>query len=205
MLRNGNFGELSDEQKDLLDILLESSEYIQNMLYSILRTYKCDNGIIFLEKEYINPNDLVKNCVNEVKMSAKDKNIDIILNSSLGDKKLYADSKQLRRVVGNIINNALNYSYKNSDINIELTCENNKFIFKFTNSGNPISEEKKSKIFEKYYTGDNLSGIGLGLYFSKKVIEAHNGSIYLETNGENTSFIFELPTKYSEKNSVIKW
>ena len=205
MLRNGNFGVLSNEQKELLDILLESSEYMQNMLYSILKTYKFDNGIIFLEKEYIDPNILVKNCINEVKMSAKDKNINFIFKSFIKDKKLYADSKQLRRVIGNIVNNALNYSFKNSDITVELSYKNKNFIFKFTNRGNPISEEKKNKIFEKYYTGDNLSGIGLGLYFSKKVVEAHNGKIYLDSKGEYTSFIFELPENNKILGSIINW
>lgn len=205
MLKNEQFGVVSEEQKELLDILLESSEYMQNMLYSILKTYKFDNGIIFLEKEYINPKSLIKKCIDEVKISAMAKNINIVFNSELKDKKFYADSKQLRRVIGNIINNALNYSHKNSNINIKLTYENDKFIFKFTNKGIPISEEKKQRIFEKYYTGDNLSGIGLGLYFSKKVIEAHNGIIYLDTNGEYTSFIFEIPQFNQEKESLINW
>ena len=205
MLKNGTFGKLSKEQDDLLDILLESSEYMQNMLYSILKTYKYDNGIIVLQKDFINIEELMNKCIKEVSMLAKSREINIIFNSFINGKKIYADYEQLRRVIGNIINNALNHSYKISDFNIILKEENNKFVFIFTNKGKPISEEKKKKIFEKYYTDNQLNGIGLGLYFSKKVIEAHNGNIYLESNGELTSFIFELPISDDKHNSAINW
>ena len=205
MLRNETLGVLSQEQKDLLDILLESSEYMQNMLYSILKTYKFDNGIIFLQKKYINVEEQIYKCIKEVSMLAKSRNINIIFKSFIKGQKVYADSEQLRRVIGNIINNALNYSYKNSDINITLKKDFDNCVFKFTNIGNPISEEKKKRIFEKYYTDNRLNGIGLGLYFSKKVVEAHNGIIYLESNGNITSFIFEIPISDTNSDSVISW
>lgn len=205
MLREEKLGILSQEQKDLLNIVLESSEYMQNMLYSILKTYKFDNGVIVLQKEYTDVELLIKKCISEVNMYAKNRGIEIIFNSSVKNKELYADSKQLRRVIGNIINNAVNYSYKNSQIIVELFIARKNFVFKFTNKGRPLSEEKKKRIFEKYYTGNSLSGIGLGLYFSKKVVEAHNGKIYIETNGELTSFIFEIPECRNNEKSLINW
>ena len=201
LLKNGRFGELNDGQLEIISTLLESSDYVQNMLYSILKTYKYDNGMIQLNKDFIDVDLMIKRCINEVDAFAKNKNIKILYNSFINGNKLYADYEQLRRVISNLINNALNYSYKNTDFAINVSLNENKMIFTFSNVGHPIKD--KDKIFEKYYTSKNLSGTGLGLYFCKKVVEAHNGILYLETNNELSRFIFELPLKEVISRSVV--
>ena len=62
--------------------------------------------------------------------------------------------------------------------------------------------------FDKYVTGAKsfkLTGIGLGLYFSKKVVDAHDGRIYLEANGEHNKFVFEIPVTDSKINTSVAW
>ena len=205
MLKSGTVGKLNVEQQEILDILLESSNYMQEMLYSILKTYKYDNGIIELNKTVTDVELLVKTCINEVNALAKSRGLKIVFEQNIENKKIYSDSEQLRRVVANLINNAINYAYKNSKIYFKI-CKNDKYIvFKITNKGYPIPENIKNRIFEKYVSGNSLKGIGLGLYFSKKVIEAHGGSIRLESSGETCSFIFELPLFTEDKKSKINW
>lgn len=203
MLSDGMFGKLNKEQTDIIKTLLESSSYMNNMLYSILKTYKYDNGIIYLNKDYINVNLLIQNCINEVKALASSKCINIKFKRLIKDELLYADFEQIRRVVENIINNAINYSYKNTELNIKVSSDCDKIIFKFSNKGTPIKD--KTKVFEKYYTGDALKGTGLGLYLSRKVIEAHNGIIYVESDNDLTSFVFEIPKSGHESNSLVTW
>ena len=199
MLKGETLGNLNQKQNYVLDTLLESSNYMNDMLYSILKTYKYDNGAIILNKSSIYVTDLIEKCINEVSAFAQSRQIKIILN--IQNINLYADAKQLRRVIGNLINNALNYAYKNSEIKIDVGSKDNNMIFKISNKGKPIRNCKN--IFEKFYTGDNLKGIGLGLYYSKKVIEGHNGRIYLKSEGENTSFIFEIPLNSLSENAKI--
>lgn len=207
MLNDGVFGPLNQEQKDILAILIESAKYMHEMLQSILITYKLENGVIKLEKKQFNPVELLNNCINEVKSFASDKNIRIVTEINTDGKLLNADVNQLRRVISNLLNNALNYSFKDSILRVSLKNAGENIAFGFENSSPEIPEDIKNQIFEKYVSGAQsfkLTGIGLGLYFSKKVVEAHDGRIYLEGKGTSNKFIFEIPLANTEHAS-IKW
>ena len=201
MLKDGMFGTLNKEQKEILTTAIESSDYMQNMIYTILSTYKLDNGAIELKKSFIDVNELIEKCINENSALAKSRSVKIICKSHAKDK-LFADEVRLRRVIGNLMNNALSHAFKNTELTIKIAENKDKIIFSFTNIGMPIPDNIKNHIFEKYVTGNNLTGTGLGLYFSKKVIEAHNGEIHLETEGEKITFVFEIPI--CEQKEAVK-
>ena len=77
-----------------------------------------------------------------------------------------------------------------------------------TNFGPTIDDETKEHLFEKYISGRNKYqkvGFGLGMYLSKKVMEAHNGDICHIGNNEKNTFIITFPIKNNEKPSKIKW
>ena len=204
MLKDGMFGETNKEQKEILTTAIESSDYMQNMIYSILATYKLDNGTIELKKSFFNVNELINKCIKENEALAKSRSVKIIYKSHV-ENELFADEVRLRRVIGNLLNNALSHAYKNTELSIKISTQKNNIIFSFTNTGVPIPEKIKNHIFEKYVTGESLTGTGLGLYFSKKVIEAHDGKIYLLTEGEKISFIFELPILSKTKSAKINF
>lgn len=208
MLNNGTFGELNPEQKEMLEMVIESANYMREMLNTILATYKYENGIITLNKESFLIEDLMEVCINEVKAFAANKNIEIIYENLTNNTLLFADQNQLRRVISNLINNALNYSFENTEFKINITCEDNIMKFIFENTSKEIPEDIKNSIFEKYVTGAEyykVTGIGLGLYFSKKVVDSHNGRIYLETEGNHNKFIFEIPLTDSQAKASIAW
>ena len=202
MLKNGTLGTLTSEQSDILDILLESSEYMQNMLFTILQTYKFDYGVIRLEKQKINIDKLMKDCLNEIYAFAKSKNIKILYKCNT--EEIIADKSQLRRVISNLLNNALKYSFKNSELKINIFPKGDIVTFVFENEGDPIPRDIKEHMFDKYVTSKQKTGTGLGLYFSKRVIEAHGGEIYLSTSGCLCKFVFKLPINNSLATS-IKW
>lgn len=193
------------EKCELIEELIESSNYMNGMLCSILQTYKLDNGIIELEKQYFDVEELIKKCINEVKALAKSNSIEIVCKFNINHKKLFGDSVQLRRVIGNIMNNSLHYGYKNTKLNIDIHLRKGNMVFDFENTSDEIPQDIKNHIFDKYVTNNKLSGAGLGLYFSKKVVEAHSGHIYLTANGNNNKFTFEIPLKQTNNNVKIKW
>lgn len=206
MLMEGVFGELNREQKEIIAMITESANYMHEMLYSILTTYKLDYGVIKLNKKFFNPQDLMKKCVNEAKTLAMSKNIVIVDDIDIKDAQLFADENELRRVITNLINNAINYAYKDTKIIISIKKSNEKMIFGFVNSSPIIPENIQEQIFEKYVAGAKnykTLGIGLGLYFSRKVVEAHGGCIYLQANGTKNKFIFEIPVNADKEASII--
>ena len=204
MLKNGIFGMLNTEQTEILDTAIESSEFMQNLLCSILATYKLDNGAIELVKSNFDIDELINKCIKENSALAQDRHIMIKYVNPI-KCNIYADEVRIRRVIGNLINNGLSHADKNTEFTINILKQDNKLIFKFTNIGNPIPENLKNHIFEKYVTGENLTGTGLGLYFSKKVIEAHDGIIYLQTENNKITFTFELPLTNTVKSTIVKF
>ena len=201
MLSDGAFGKLNSSQKDILNIILESSNYMHNMLISILNSYKFDNCIIYLAKKEFSVDELIENCINEIKTFAESKNLNIIYKPC--GAQIFADAIQLRRVISNLLNNSITYSFKDSNLTISILTNENNIIFSFENTSPEIPDDIKEHIFEKYVSGAS-TGFGLGLYFSKQVVEAHNGKIYLECQGTSNKFIFEIPKNNSTKAS-IEW
>ena len=208
MLNDGAFGQLNNTQKEMLEMIIESTTHMQDMLKTILTTYKFDNGIITLNKELFDAVELLNACINEVKAFGQNKNVNIIFDYNTKGQKLLADKQQLRRVISNILNNAMNYSYENTNLEIKIENNSEEMIFSFANKSPVIPENIKSQIFDKYVTGAKSfknTGIGLGLYFAKKVIDAHCGHIYLEANGEDNKFVFRIPLINENLQSSIAW
>lgn len=202
MLSDGAFGRLNSEQNEIIEIILESTNYMHNMLHTILNMYKYSNCIISLTKSKFSAKDLIQNCINEIKHFACHKNIEIIFEIKNKNVEILADIIQLRRVISNLLNNALNYSFENSCLYIKIDKESDIMIFEFENSGPEITDDVKKHIFEKYFSSSKI-GTGLGLYFSRKIIEAHDGKIYLNAKGTSNKFIFEIPINNSKQASIV--
>lgn len=196
-LTQNNFGKLNSQQNEIIDLILESSIYMQKLIEKFLLTYKNENTQLQLDKKFFNPKSLIKICIRENQALTKEKNLKIIFNTNINNL-IFADEKEIRRVIENILNNQINYAYKNTEIKINLTELNNYYVFSFENNSPEIDETTKKEIFEKLkstnVTKQKIS-FGLGLYLCKQIIDAHKGKIYLESNKNQNKFIFEIPLK----------
>lgn len=110
------------------------------------------------------------------------------------------DGDKLARAFGNLIKNAINYSYENTEIEIEMQELSEKISIVFRNKGDKIPKYKLEKIFEKFYRGDEsrtseTGGTGLGLAIAKEIIELHNGTISVKNDDEFIEFYVELYCK----------
>lgn len=198
MMLKGSFGALTPEQKEILEITVESSKYMKDLLYSILKSYKYDNGALKLEYQKFNVDTLINKCMNEAIGLASEKKIEFVYNSTLteDEKEIFADKKHLRTVVSNMINNGLSYGFSDTEYTITTAKKDNNIVFSFENTSPAIPEDIKNHIFDKYVTGANKYhkiGFGLGLYISKKIVDEHKGRIYLTTNGNKNTFVVEIP------------
>ena len=203
LLSNGNFGVINKSQKEIVDMIIESSVFMREMLYSVLLTYKYENGLAKLNKKSFDVDNLLRVCLKEIMHLAEEKNIKIEYQNLAVNNYIFADEGQLRRVFSNVLNNAINYAYKNTKIFVSFQEYKECIKFKIKNTSAPIPKNIKKHIFDKYVSGDNLNsrkGIGLGLYFCQKVIEAHNGKISLNGNETSNEFIIELPKSENALN-----
>ena len=192
-----SFGELAVNQRELLSQVQTSCKYMSELIFTILDTYMYDNGEIKVYNEEICLNDLVSDTVKQLTNFYKEKNQTIIINNNC-ISNVFADKSQIKRVIMNLLSNAINYGYRNTQITINLYEDNNNISFEIKNHSKYIPEERLADIFEKYKTTDNTrfhkTSTGLGLYLAKQIIDAHNGKIYASSDiNETCTFGFSLP------------
>lgn len=207
MLYREYYGKIDEGHQEILELVIESAKYMKDMLCTLLKTYKQNNGIIQLVYSRFDILSLMTKSIREVRDLGKIKNVEIRFNSKLteDEKLMYADENQLRRVIGNMLNNAINYAFENSVVDISIKLENGFYVFDFKNESEEISESLKVNIFNKYVCGNPLesnSGVGLGLYFCRKILEAHDGTISLDNIGTKNTFSIKIP-KLDEKSALI--
>lgn len=113
------------------------------------------------------------------------------------DVELYADRKRLHQVLTNFLVNAIKYSPDADRVEVKVSMESGYAIVAVTDYGEGIAPDKIPHIFSRYYRankGGKAEGLGLGLYLSKQIIDAHNGRVWIEsTPGVGTSFFFSIP------------
>ena len=192
-----NFGDLAVNQRELLSQVKTSCKYMSELIFTILDTYKYDNGEIKIYTQEICLNDIVNNAIEHLSDFIKEKNQTIIVNNN-SKSNIIADKSQIKRVVINLISNSITYGYPDSEIQINLLDDEKNIYFEIKNHSKYIPEERLVDIFEKYKKSDNTrfhkTSTGLGLYLSKQIIDAHNGNIYAQSDiNETCTFGFSLP------------
>lgn len=207
MLYREYYGKIDEGHQEVMALIIESAKYMKDMLCTLLKTCKQNNGIIQLVYSRFDILSLMTKSIREVRDLGKIKHVEIRFNSKLteDEKLMYADENQLRRVISNMLNNAINYAFENSVVDISIKLENGFYVFDFKNESEEISESLKVNIFDKYVCGNPLesnSGVGLGLYFCRKILEAHEGTISLDNIGTKNTFSIKIP-KLDEKSALI--
>lgn len=199
MLSGGDFGELNNGQKDIVKAILNSCIYMKEMVFTLLATYKYNNGAIKFVYSEFDVVELVYNCINEINGLAMERGIKFPVDiKDMNSHNIYADCIQIKRVIMNLLSNAVNYAYKNTTVKISLV--NNKGYFRcyVENAGANIPDEILKLLFQKYSSHSSKSmkaGIGLGLYLSKRIIMAHGGYIKADSEEyERNVFSFYIPS-----------
>ena len=195
LILKGKFGKLVPEQREIMEMLLDSCKYMNAMLGSVLATYRSEKGKINLASEKVSIADLAMECTDEMVYLAKDKGIEVILENKADNEYVWGDGIQLRRVIMNLLSNSIKYAYPYTKIFINVYNEKNYTCFKFENNSPYLPPNMQEKIFARYISFSKThSGIGLGLYASKKIVEAHNGIMYVKSfKDERNIFGFEIP------------
>ena len=206
LLLKGIFGNFSPEQKEILEMVLDSCRYMNGMLSSLLATYRNYGGAVKLNFEEFNFVTLLSECVLEMLYVAKDKGVNIVTKVPASELIICADKIQIKRVIMNLLSNGIKYAYKDTELKLTAEAEGKILSFSFENKSPYITEEKQKTIFARYvsYSGVNKElGIGLGLYASKKIVESHGGNIFVNSfKDERNIFGFTIPLKQPENCDV---
>jgi signal transduction histidine kinase len=182
--RSNRYIDVSNRQLKKLNLMVEKLLDISTFdNYTIKKEY---TDILIISEELINDYNVNSNNT-EIKLIANCKSI-----------VLKIDSFQISNAINNLIDNAVKYG--GDEIIVELFRNEEKTLIKISDSGTILEQKHKSLIFEKFYrvsTGNvhDIKGYGIGLYYSKEVIEKHNGTLDLELKNDKTTFKIILPNE----------
>lgn len=195
-LVNGKFGEMTEKQHEAVANMKDCNQELLDLVQILLETYKINETGIELDKHIIELKPFISTIIDEMLPIAEKSKLKINLEAQ--DKlKVLADNMQLKRVIKNLIQNAISHSDSSTDVDIKIEQIPNFVTISIIDYGKGIAKEDIDKIFNKYYSTAKKFrkiGTGLGLYFSQQVIKSHGGEITINSE-ENvrTEFCIKLP------------
>lgn len=194
-------GRLEPLQKEVLKKALESLERISILVQELLNLSAIEEGKFVIKKEKVNIEEVLKKGIEPFDPQIKEKQIQFEMEISQKLPSLKGDSEKLKLAFQNLIDNAIKYSLKGKRVLVKVCVLKDALEFQIQDEGIGIPEKEKEYIFEKFFRASNAikqnpEGSGLGLFFAKKIIEAHQGKIWFESEeGKGTTFFVLLPLK----------
>lgn len=179
-------------------ILKEENNKLNNHVERVLQMAMLDKGELQLNKQIVDLVAIIKEAIDTFKLQAQEKNAVINFSTALSELKINTDKFHFKNAICNLIDNALKYSGQNCEISISLERIQNNILLKIKDNGIGIDASLHEKIFEKFYRvqGGNLhdtKGFGLGLSYVRSIVEAHNGTITLQSEkNKGSEFIITL-------------
>lgn len=195
-LLSEKFGKISDNQQEALNTMKDSNKELLELVQTVLDTYKVKEGEIDLNIEKVSVKELMQDIIEDMNVIAQKNNNKLILNLK-NDFSINIDYMQFKRVIKNLVSNAISYGKPDTNIELNIKDKSDYSLISVKDYGKGISKEDIDKVFNKYYSAHKKFrkiGTGLGLYLSKKLINAHGGELSVESKvGEYTEFIIKLP------------
>jgi len=200
MLIEGDIGEVSEDQKDLLVKADQTNERMIRLINDLLNVARIEEGRFIYRPKTVDLTELVQSVVNPNLGLAQEKGIKLEFKNPRDkfSKIVKVDIEKMSLAIRNLIDNAIFYTHKGKII-ISLKRKGDKVEFSVKDTGIGIPKDQQARIFNKFFRGDNAvrmetEGTGLGLFITKNIIEAHGGEVWFEsTEKKGTTFFFSLP------------
>jgi signal transduction histidine kinase len=200
LLLEGSFGALTP---DVASAVAKMGESSRNMAYTVedfLNVSRIELGIMKYSKEPFDFCSMVTDITKDLGIVASAKNLKVALTCPTEKAIVNGDANKIKQVLSNLIDNAIKYTPQ-GDVRVKLEItQNHTARFSVTDTGVGIPSESIGKLFDKFVRGKNAQsantqGTGLGLYVAKQFVEAHDGKIWAESEGEGkgSTFYVELP------------
>lgn len=192
------------DKKNYLKIINERCLYSLNLISEFLDASKIEAGTFELKLQKQNYIEFINDCVKQNQILARNKLQTIEVLTENNEISLNFDRNKMEQVINNLLTNAIKYSHSNTKIRVEISVSDNNVITKIIDEGQGIPAHELSNLFNPYKTTSvkstaNEKSTGLGLAIVKKIIEAHNGSVSVESKvGVGSEFTFTLPGSKNE-------
>lgn len=200
LLIEGDFGPVSQPQARILETIYESNEGMYNLVQTLLDVYRYDSGAKEMKLSSYNLAATINRIVTELQPLARSRSVS--LESSLPDfpTSVVCDEEEIRRVVQNLIDNALKHTPAGGTIAVRMEQTGEGTTIEVIDTGKGIREEDIPKLFQRFWqdpsSGRYYASTGLGLYLCRKIVELHGGQIWCESKeGRGSTFAFRITSE----------
>jgi len=203
MIREGEAGQLNDEQNRFLAIVYRSSERLQRLVGDLLFVARLDANGLQLQFANVRVDEIVHDCVEASSALARSR--DVELRAELQEvEPVWADRERLSQLVSNLVSNAIKFTPAGGAVTARTFAENGDAVIQIEDTGIGIPKGEQDRLFQRFFrsstaTEQAIPGTGLGLVISKAIAEAHGGGISVRSDaGAGTCFTVRLPLERRE-------
>lgn len=195
LLEDKRVGELNAEQETLSQSIKENSDRLLEIIGELLKMSQVESGKLYLNPKITKPIELINYAIKANRVQAERFNCQIEVEYPEKISKLFVDSEKIAWVVTNLLSNAIRYSSENGRVIIGAHQEGNVIEIYVKDFGKGIDPRYHESIFDHYFRvpGTKVQGSGLGLAISKDFVEAHGGTIRVDSEvGKGSTFIIRF-------------
>lgn len=192
-------GTIPEEKREkYLSTVLEETKRLSRLVNDLLEASRLEQGKVRINKEDTDINRIVAEALFSYEKQLLDKKIDVNLDLDGNECRAMADGDSIKRVMINLIDNAIKFTPEFGEISVETKNDGKKVYVSVKNSCDGIEEDDLRHIWERFYKTDksrsqDKKGVGLGLHIVKTIITQHGGEIFAESEvGKYAKFTFVL-------------
>ncbi len=189
----------TDKLENYLDLLENENEKLKGHIDKVLELASLENGKYSLQKEVCDFHEIINEAANAFSLKIEAAQGQLVKNFQSVKGQLLIDKDHFKNVIQNLLDNAIKYSNGNPSIAISTQNTGDKLSIAISDNGIGIAPEHHRHLFDKFYrvtTGNlhSIKGFGLGLSYVKYIVEAHGGSIRVQSKqNQGSTFIMEFP------------
>ncbi|OHX63870.1 hybrid sensor histidine kinase/response regulator transcription factor [Flammeovirga pacifica] len=190
-----------------LDLINRQSKKMLQLVNQVQDFHKAEQSILKINKENFDFTGLIIDIKKDFDQLAEKQGKQLNIKGEYNQLFITADMGKLEIILNNLLNNAFKFTKKGDSIDIEYSYNETGLTFKVMDTGIGVKPSDLPYVFDRYYQNDNSNtysiGSGIGLAFSKRLVEMHFGSIEIESEeGKGTCFIVNLPLEVNAKDAL---
>ncbi len=210
MLTEGDYGNIPEEQKPILDILDKSAIRLIELIKNLLDISRIESGRLELNLESVDLVEMAKELVADLLPNAMAKKLKLEFHPPEKPvAHVVVDMQRIRQVMLNFIDNAIKYTPQ-GNVDVYIVQEGDIVRFSVSDTGKGLATNDIDQLFHKFVRVGGAArfhteGTGLGLYVAKQIVTEHHGIVRADSPGLNkgSTFIMELPVEGSEKSLKV--
>lgn len=220
MLVEGLAGELTSEQREFVQTIRDKGDQLLALIKGLLDLSKLESGTMSLRKNHVDVAGLIKDVVSTMAPTARKKEVELAFEVEKGLPAIWADAERLRQVLLNLTENAIKFTPVSGSVRLAaritgmeaqssgdaggmvlLGARRTAVEMRVADTGIGIPEIERTRVFDAFYQVDSSStreagGTGLGLSIVKRLVDAHDGSVRIESNQPRGAvFVVTIPVK----------